>query len=55
MQSHVVLFRYNIPAVEGLAGELDAVTGKRCLFTCAPVKYVYGDAFPIRVLAIPLE
>ena len=55
MQSHVVLFRYNIPAVEGLGGELDLVTGKRCLFTCAPVKYVYGDAFPIRVLAIALE
>ena len=23
MQSHVVLFRYNIPAVEGLGGEID--------------------------------
>ena len=55
MQSHTVLFRYNIPAVEGLGGELDQVTGKRCLFTCAPVKYVYGDAFPVRALAIPLE
>jgi kynurenine formamidase len=55
MQSHVVLFRYNIPAVEGLGGELDLVTGKRCLFSCAPVKYVYGDAFPLRALAIPLE
>jgi len=55
MESHIVLFRYNIPAVEGLGGELDAVTGKRCLFSCAPVKYVNGDAFPLRALAIPLD
>ncbi|HZS91122.1 MAG TPA: cyclase family protein [Chloroflexota bacterium] len=55
MQSHTVLFRYNIPAVEGLGGELDLVTGKRCLFSVAPLKYVNGDAFPLRALAIPLE
>lgn len=55
MQSHTVLFRYNIPAIEGLAGELDLVTGKRCTFTCAPVRYHNGDAFPVRALAIPLE
>jgi kynurenine formamidase len=55
MQSHVVLFRYNIPAVEGLGGDLDLVTGKRCLLSCAPVRYVRGDAFPVRALAVPLD
>lgn len=54
-ESHHVLFRYNIPAVEGLGGELDLVNGKRCLFTCAPVRYHNGDAFPLRALAIPLD
>lgn len=54
-ESHEVLFRYNIPAVEGLGGELDQVTGRRCLFTCAPVKYMNGDAFPLRALAMPLD
>jgi hypothetical protein len=30
LESHRVLFAQNIPAVEGLGGELD-VTGRRCL------------------------
>jgi kynurenine formamidase len=55
MESHTVLFRYNIPAVEGLGGELDKVTGRRCLLSCAPVKYFNGDAFPVRALAVPLD
>lgn len=55
LQSHRVLFAENIPAVEGLGGELDAVTGRRCLLSCAPVRYENGDAFPVRVLAIPLD
>lgn len=55
LESHRVLFAQNIPAIEGLGGELDAVSGKRCLFSCAPVKYENGDAFPLRVLASPLD
>jgi kynurenine formamidase len=54
LESHKVLFAKNIPAVEGLGGELDDVAGRRCLFSCAPVKYENGDAFPLRVLAIPV-
>jgi len=55
LESHRVLFADNIPAVEGLGGELDEVTGRRCLLSCAPVKYAGGDAFPLRVLAIPVD
>lgn len=55
VQSHKVLFSKNIPGVEMLGGDLDAVTGRRCLISCAPVKYEGGDAFPLRALAIPLD
>ena len=54
LESHRVLFADNIPGVEGLGGELDLVTGKRCLISCAPVNYEGGEAFPLRALAIPL-
>ena len=54
LESHRVLFSRNIPGVEMLGGELDAVTGRRCLISCAPVKYEGGDAFPLRALAIPI-
>jgi arylformamidase len=55
LESHRILFAQDVPAVEGLGGELDAVTGRRCLISCAPVKYRGGDAFPLRALAIPLD
>ncbi len=54
LESHRELFANNIPGVEMLGGELDQVTGKRCLISCAPVKYEGGEAFPLRALAIPL-
>lgn len=55
LESHTTLFQKNIPGVESVGGEVDLVTGRRCLISCAPVKYVNGDAFPVRVLASPLE
>jgi kynurenine formamidase len=54
-QSHHALFAANIPAVEGLGGQLDEVTGDRCMFSAAPVRYENGDAFPLRVLARKLS
>ncbi len=54
-QSHHELFAANIPAVEGLGGQLDEVTGHRCLLSAAPVRYENGDAFPLRVLATVLD
>lgn len=55
LESHTTLFAKDIPGVESVGGELDLVTGRRCLISCAPVKHVNGDAFPVRVLASPLE
>jgi kynurenine formamidase len=55
LETHRVLFAENIPGVEGLGGDLDLVTGKRCLISCAPVRYEGGEAFPLRALAIPLS
>jgi len=55
LESHTTLFAHNIPGIESVGGEVDAVTGYRCLISCAPVKYVNGDAFPLRVLALPLD
>ncbi len=54
-ETHAALFEHNIPVVEHLGGELDAVAGRRCIISCAPVKYVNGDAFPLRALAWPLD
>jgi len=53
-QTHALLFEHNIPVVEHLGGEIDEVGGERCIIRCAPVKYVNGDAFPLRALAWPL-
>lgn len=55
MESHTTLFEHDVPGVESVGGELDAVTGRRCLISCAPVRYVNGDAFPVRVLAVPAD
>ena len=55
LESHKALFAANVPGIESVGGELDAVTGRRCLISCAPVRYFNGDAFPVRVLAIPID
>lgn len=52
---HRGLLSANIPMVQILAGEIDEVTGMRCEIVAAPVKWVGGDGFPVRVLARPLE
>jgi kynurenine formamidase len=48
---HRLLLSNNIPMVQILAGEIDEVTGERCTIVAAPVKWVGGDGFPVRVLA----
>lgn len=48
---HRGLLSNNIPMIQILGGEIDEVAGKRCMISCAPVKWVGGDAFPVRVLA----
>lgn len=49
---HRSLLSSNIPMLQPLGGEIDKVTGQRCTIVCAPVKFVGGDAFPVRVLAM---
>jgi len=53
--SHNILLGANIPCVEGIGGQIEEVTGKRCRIICPPVKYVRGDAFPVRVIAVVEE
>lgn len=49
---HQILLGNNIPMIQGMGGDLDKITGNRCIITCPPVKLVKGSAFPVRVLAI---
>jgi len=52
---HIGLLSAGIPMVQVLGGQIDEVTGKRCEICYAPVKYVGGDGFPVRVLAMVEE
>jgi kynurenine formamidase len=52
---HRGLLSNNIPMLQPLGGQIDQVAGKRCIISCAPVNYVRGDAFPVRVLAMAEE
>lgn len=49
---HRGLLSNNIPMLQPLGGQIDEVAGNRCMICCAPVNYVRGDAFPVRVLAM---
>ena len=49
---HRTLLSNNIPMIQLLGGQIDEVTGKRCMIVCPPVNFVRGDAFPVRVLAM---
>jgi kynurenine formamidase len=49
---HKGILAKNIPMLQVLGGQIDEVTGKRCQICFAPVPYVGGDAFPVRVLAM---
>lgn len=53
-RAHMVLFEHNIPVVELMGGDFEAVAQKRCAISCAPVNFVNGEAFPVRVLVSPL-
>ena len=52
---HKSLLSNNIPMIQGLAGQIDEVSGKKCTIVCPPVNLVNGDSFPVRVLAMPEE
>ena len=47
----ICLINNEIPIIENLGGEIDAVTGKRCYIMALPLK-LYADASPSRVIAL---
>jgi len=52
---HKTFLTNNVPMVQLLGGQIDEVTGKRCTIICAPIKYMGGDGFPVRVIAMVEE
>jgi kynurenine formamidase len=50
--SHKILMKVNTVIVENVGGQIDEVTGKRCTLVFTPPKFLNGDAFPTRVLAL---
>ncbi len=50
-RNHFVFFRAGMICIENLTG-LDALTGRRFLFFCLPLKLVEADGSPVRAVAI---
>jgi len=49
---HVILLKENIPIVEEVVGQIDEITGKRCLLMALPIPVYKSDAFQCRVVAM---
>ncbi len=49
---HRILYTHGIFGIENVGGELDKVTGKRCVIAAFPLKWVGGDGSMVRVVAI---
>ncbi len=52
---HTALAKANIPGIEICGGQIDDVTGKRCVLACFPIRYVGGEASIVRLVAIVEE
>jgi kynurenine formamidase len=50
--AHKVLLGADIPTIEQVGGDVDALNGKRCTFTATPWKLNPGDACPVRFVAM---
>ncbi len=50
--AHKTLLAAGIPTIEQVGGDVDLVVGKRATLTASPWKFVYGDACPVRFVAI---
>lgn len=48
---HQTLLENNIPIVEEVVGDIDKITGERCLITGFPIPVYRSDGFPCRVVA----
>ncbi|MFV0439242.1 MAG: cyclase family protein [Desulfopila sp.] len=50
--AHKILLAAGIPTVEQVGGDLDLLNGKRATFAATPWKFQYGDACPVRFIAM---
>jgi len=49
---HRILYTHGIFGIENVGGEIDKVTGKRCVIAAFPLKWIGGDGSMVRVVAI---
>lgn len=50
--AHKTILAAGIPTIEQVGGDVDALNGKRATFAATPWKFVYGDACPVRFMAM---
>lgn len=50
--AHKTLLGAGIPTIEQVGGDVDLLLGKRATFAATPWKFQYGDACPVRFVAI---
>jgi kynurenine formamidase len=50
--AHKILLAAGIPTIEQAGGDVDTLSGKRATFAATPWKFVYGDACPVRFMAM---
>jgi kynurenine formamidase len=50
--AHRTLLSAGIPTIEQVGGDVDVLAGKRATFVATPWKFEYGDACPVRFVAM---
>lgn len=50
--AHKILLAAGIPTIEQVGGDVDVLLGKRATFAATPWKFQYGDACPVRFVAM---
>lgn len=50
--AHKILLAAGIPTIEQVGGDVDILSGKRATFAATPWKFEYGDACPVRFMAM---
>lgn len=50
--AHKTLLGAGIPTIEQVGGDVDLLLGKRATLSAAPWKFKYGDACPVRFVAM---
>lgn len=50
--AHKIILAAGIPTIEQVGGDIDILSGKRATFAATPWKLEYGDACPVRFMAM---